>query len=164
MDTDCPCHTCSHIMEFNAESFEKTVFFPFFTFTAGHSLKVLLLAPSSEHRLESLHPFIRHRLAEKYLAGHCREKDIRFSHLPPGEWDYQLSCGKKKKEELVSGDRKTLSAVLFLPPVVKAWLKLISASLFLAPGLCFCWVLIFVLLSRLFEVFTKTCCDRFLQP
>ena len=33
------------------------------------------------------------------------------------------------------------SAVLFLPPVVKAWLKLISASLFLAPGLCFCWVL-----------------------
>ena len=24
--------------------------------------------------------------------------------------------------------------------VVKAWLKLISASLFLAPGLCFCWV------------------------
>ena len=32
------------------------------------------------------------------------------------------------------------SAVLFLPPVVKAWLKLISASLFSAPGLCFCWV------------------------
>ena len=50
------------------------------------------------------------------------------------------------------------SAVLFLPPVVQALLKLVSASLFLAPGLCFCRVFsVFFLLSRLFAVFTKTC-------
>ena len=53
--------------------------------------------------------------------------------------------------------KSLFSAVLFLPPVVKAGLKLISASLFLAPGLCLCGFLVFFLLSRLFAVFTKTC-------
>ena len=47
----------------------------------------------------------------------------------------------------ITGTVKSLfSAVLnlaqssFLPPLVQAWLELISASLFLAPGLCICWV------------------------
>ena len=43
-----------------------------------------------------------------------------------------------------------LSAVLSLPPVIKAWSKLMSASPFLAPGLYFCWEFsVFFLLSRL---------------
>ena len=53
--------------------------------------------------------------------------------------------------------KSLFSAVLFLPPVIQAWLKLISASLLLAPGLYFCWDFgVFFLLSRLFAVFTKT--------
>ena len=49
-----------------------------------------------------------------------------------------------------------LAQSFFLPPVVQAWLKIISASLFLVPGLCFCWVFsVLFFLSRLFAVLPR---------
>ena len=52
---------------------------------------------------------------------------------------FRMNSDFESSSEAVNCRCPQFSAALFLPPVVKAWLKLISASLFLSPGIWFCY-------------------------